>query len=936
MQRFSRASFFLTTLLVTSILPLTQTASAGGGLCCPQDLTADGVVDAADLSILLGAWGPVKGGSSADLDGSQFVDAADLALLLGAWGACPSSCLTTLVVGSVAYADGSPVSDAVIITQFGGEGVSDELGAFSFEVDVEKGARSLQVTAVATVNGVNFAGSTAISPIELGGVTDAGVITITEGAACDPSWLPTFGTASGVSNTVRAIAVFDDGGGPEIYAGGDFTIAGGVSVNRIARWDGAAWSPLTAGASVGVNNRVRALKVFDDGGGPALIVGGDFTLAGTLPVNRIAKWDGQGWSSLGTGFNNDVNALEVFDDGSGNGPSLIAAGPFTQSGATGVSRIARWNGTSWSPLGSGVNAEVHALATFDDGIVGPALYAGGFFNIAGGTVASRIARWNGSSWSPVGSGIGGVISEVYALTTFDDQSGNGPSLIAGGDFTAAGGVAANRVASWNGTSWSALGSGVNDTVFALAAMSDPTSGASRLVATGDFTTAGGVAAQRIAQWENGAWSPLGAGMNDTGFALAEADLGDGQGPVLFAGGDFWAGSGALGRLAKWNGNSWSTLGSGVTGTVLALAAFDADGDGPELYAGGTFSVAGGVQVNHIAKWDGAAWSGLGSGPFVGVNNSVWALTVFDDGQGSGPALYAGGAFGLAGGVNASCIAKWDGSSWSAVGLGMSVAQFLLVQSLFVFDADGAGSGEDPKLIAGGSFTAAGGVPASNIAQWDGISWSPLGSGTNGSVRAMAAFDQGSGGGTELVVAGSFLVAGGQTVNRIARWNGTTWSPFVHAGTIGVNDIVEALATFDDGTGEALYVGGFFTSAGGVPASRIAKWDGQTWSTLGVGPSAGVSGGAVFSLSAFNDGTGPALFAGGSFTSAGGIPVDYLAKWTGSSWSPVGSGSGMDSFVQDIASVTLGTSSSLIVGGSFGTSASGDSHVAQWGCTGEDE
>jgi hypothetical protein len=50
------------------------------------DLDGDGDVDAADLAVLLGAWGPTGGaGSAADLDGDGDVDAADLAILLGAW-----------------------------------------------------------------------------------------------------------------------------------------------------------------------------------------------------------------------------------------------------------------------------------------------------------------------------------------------------------------------------------------------------------------------------------------------------------------------------------------------------------------------------------------------------------------------------------------------------------------------------------------------------------------------------------------------------------------------------------------------------------------------------------------------------------------------------------------------------------------------------------
>lgn len=57
-----------------------------GSICvCPGDLNADGSVDAADLSILLGSWG---GGGDANLDGVGIVDAADLSILLGAWGPC--------------------------------------------------------------------------------------------------------------------------------------------------------------------------------------------------------------------------------------------------------------------------------------------------------------------------------------------------------------------------------------------------------------------------------------------------------------------------------------------------------------------------------------------------------------------------------------------------------------------------------------------------------------------------------------------------------------------------------------------------------------------------------------------------------------------------------------------------------------------------------
>ena len=106
---------------------------------------------------------------------------------------------------------------------------------------------------------------------------------------------------------------------------------------------------------------------------------------------------------------------------------------------------------------------------------GNTLYAGGAFTNAGGIQANHIAQWNGTNWSALGSGINGA---VYALA----ESGN--TLYAGGYFSMAGGIPASDIAQWNGSSWSALGSGVG-TVAALA------ESGGTLYAGGEFTTAGG-------------------------------------------------------------------------------------------------------------------------------------------------------------------------------------------------------------------------------------------------------------------------------------------------------------------------------------------------------------------------------------------------------------------------------------------------------------
>ena len=166
------------------------------------------------------------------------------------------------------------------------------------------------------------------------------------------------------------------------------------------------------------------------------------------------------------------------------------------------------------------------------------------------------------------------------------------------------------------------------------------------------------------------------------------------------------------------------MSGGFLARVTALAVFnDGSGGGPALYAGGGFTNAGGVAANNIAKWDGAAWSPLGAD----VNASVGALTVFDDG--SGPALYAGGAFETAGGVAASRVAKWDGQAWASLGSGLQGVSFPRVEALTAFD-DGSGSG--PALYAGGFFASAGGLPELSIAKWQGCaSDAPCPGDTNG-------------------------------------------------------------------------------------------------------------------------------------------------------------------------------------------------------------
>jgi hypothetical protein len=159
-----------------------------------------------------------------------------------------------------------------------------------------------------------------------------------------------------------------------------------------------------------------------------------------------------------------------------------------------------------------MNDQVLALAVGPDGT----LYAGGLFTTAGGGAANYIAKWNGTAWSALGTGMGAA---VYALAVGPDGT-----LYAGGVFTTAGGGAANYIAKWNGTAWSALGTGVNSAVYALSVGPDGTA-----YAGGQFTSAGGISLpDGIAQWNGSTWMPIGANLPGTAIAYAMKPLANGN------------------------------------------------------------------------------------------------------------------------------------------------------------------------------------------------------------------------------------------------------------------------------------------------------------------------------------------------------------------------------------------------------------------------
>jgi hypothetical protein len=341
----------------------------------------------------------------------------------------------------------------------------------------------------------------------------------------------------------------------------------------------------------GFTSTTYALKTFDDGNGPMLWVGGDVVVPGIGGV-EVTRWNGQAWVWTGA-LNDSVTGFGVYNDGSG--PSMYAGGYFSLS--AGNRGIARWTGSSWVPVGTGLHGGqyvwVNAMASFDAGN-GAELYVGGGFTGAGSVFGQPLAKWNGTQWSLVGAGLGprGTSSpEVFALQAFDD--GSGPALYVGGIFGSAGGVPVDGIARWNGVHWSAVGPGA-DLLLSFAVFDDGTGAA--LYGLGSFVTGGS-----IARWNGSSWVALPDTLHLSTHALFAFN--DGNGNALYAGGAGYPNPSDPNAVAKWDGHAWIALGSGVNALAWALDALpNAAGSGADLYVGGQFNKAGGVASLGLAKW----------------------------------------------------------------------------------------------------------------------------------------------------------------------------------------------------------------------------------------------------------------------------------------------------------------------------------------------
>jgi hypothetical protein len=669
-------------------------------------------------------------------------------------------------------------------------------------------------------------------------------------------------------------------------------------------------------SSTSAFDSIFCAAVFDDhsGSGPALFIGGYLSVIGDQGGAWMAKLVGDHWVAV-AGFDGPPRCMAVVDDGSG--PALFVGGSFTAGpgGTTGC--LVKWDGAHWSGMGLArggyTDSGLYSLAWHDDGH-GPSLFAGGRqFNPPGQLNPSLVMRFDGAAWHSLG-GTGWQSTSLWdplavrTMVTFD--AGSGPRLFVGGSFNSTPSGASNCVAVWDGQSWLPGGSGLssNGVIKSLA----PHQGS--LFAAGDA----GPGATAIWRLNGGTWVSA-YGVNAEfrtvigGTALLSFD--DGSGPALYGivGQDSHLGS----EVVALRDGAWQTCGpqfiNELASTFMTtLIAAPINGQNA-LVAVGRCSASGVSRIPNVGAWAGGAWRAVepvGRG-VPGTVSRILSDPETDDGS-----VYIGGWRFSEAGVTPSGLPL--SPQWMVRWRHGNVSELVISDGLFSLSNSGSGwqllpdlplrpsvltvardTGEESLVIAERNDS----IHQPRVMRL-GASWTPVGSpfSVNAFPTSLATYDNGQG--ARLFLGGSLGTLGGVTNCRLAYFDGSQWQPVP-----GLPGHVREMSVFDIGDGPELFLACQYDSGDTASHGAVVRWNGTRLDdlTANLGPSPFVA-----TMIPFDAGTGPRLWI-----ACPGSPLGDLAFWNGSAWQS------RPDFVFDVHGVfaladvrrSNGTRS-LLVGGSF--------------------
>ena len=246
--------------------------------------------------------------------------------------------------------------------------------------------------------------------------------------------------------------------------------------------------------------------------------------------------------------------------------------------------------SQWTSIGT-FNGHVNDMIVYDT-----TLFIGGDFTTLDGNSSQWSAIWDGTSMTRNLSGLDGTGINQFGIYDFD--------------LYAVGFVDDDGLADWDGTEWRSFGNFTDDHLSILGDGQD-------LFVCSDV----GLTSQSVS---GAAFTTLPI-LGQPVYAL------DSFAGSLYAGGEFTSSpTGVVNRIAEWDGLEWQPLGTGVAGGLGAGSVLCMQSYKGELYVGGIFTVAGGVQANNLAKWNGSSWSDVGGSLPNGIGNGILDMVVFND------------------------------------------------------------------------------------------------------------------------------------------------------------------------------------------------------------------------------------------------------------------------------------------------------------------
>ncbi|MBV6461620.1 MAG: hypothetical protein HJHJAOHD_01750 [Flavobacteriales bacterium] len=378
-----------------------------------------------------------------------------------------------------------------------------------------------------------------------------------------------------VSNGVHTL--YTDTIDDVLYIGGEFKMLNGDTVFGIVKYDGSNFYRMGCGFEWDcTTTSIGNLFAPTSGARNIIRYNNDIYAVGNFTginnkYNCLARWDGSDWQPLGTGLKNEYGgpaagvSLKVL-----NNELYVCGIGFDSCAGVPANGIAKYNGISWSAVHNIPRFKANqSNYIYDMEIYNGDIYvSGNFYDSIGGDIW-RIARWNGSQWVGVDGGMKGGIGGVNKMVVY-----KGLLYVAGVFESAGSNPHAKGIATWDGTKWENVGGGIyypwpmSMQIFDMKVYKD------KLYIVGAFTSAGGKPIKYLASWDGTDW--CGFGLSDTTFYNGINTFSFHK-DTLYVGGGFWSvdGDTNIARIAKYIGTGPDTCGNttGINESKMQTESF---------------------------------------------------------------------------------------------------------------------------------------------------------------------------------------------------------------------------------------------------------------------------------------------------------------------------------------------------------------------------